>query len=196
MKRYFKFSIATLLMLCMGFGLISCIADHYIDIIAQTSCSPDLLEFVTPIVTITGDNGESQSFELSKSDFHETTEGGSITINVTINGVTTTIASTAVNNVAECPKRFDGESIKGDITVKYSVKPDFVLEKEKYVFFHEVNYRYYSMSKDGIGMSLSGTSIKPIASEVSKDEVKAYLDKLIADEHRQSFNVSTVQASK
>ena len=168
-------------MLCVGVGLTSC-TEHYIDIVAQTSCSPDLLEFVTPVVTITGENGESQSFELSSSDFHETTEGGSITINI----ASTTISSTAVNNVAECTKRFnDVESMKGDIKVSYTKKQNISFNKDKYVFFHGIGYRYKTYLIEEIGQPF-----KPIGTEVSKEEVSEYLEKLIKEGNSTLFSVN------
>ena len=180
MKNLFRYSIRAMIMLFISIGLTSCY--HYIDIIAQTSCSPDLLEFVTPVVTITGENGESQSFELSNTDFHETTEGGSITINVS----STTIASTAVNNVAECTKRFNKvESMKGDIKVDYTLKPNVSPNKDKYVFFHGVGYRY----KTDL-IAIIAQPFKPIGSEVNKEDVGEYLEKLSKNGDSTSFSVS------
>ena len=183
----------------MSMGLTSCITkeDPYIDIIAVTSCSPDLLEFVTPTVEIIGDNGEKQSYILSSADFTETEDGGSITVNITINGQQTTIASTVINNIAKSIKRFDDvESMKGNISVSYTLKPDYILDKEKYIFFHNVGYRYNVKSKEGIELKDFGITVKPIANEIDKEDVENYLKNLISKPDETSFSVSAAQSEK
>ena len=165
--------------------------DPYVDITAVTSISPDLLQFVTPTVTITGINGETQSFVLSASDFKESYEGGSIQINVTVDGITNSSSSTAVNNIATSTKRFDGvTAISGEIEVSYSIKDNINLDKNSYIFFHSIGYEHKIMNKDGFSVSEKGAFIKPIANEVTKDEVINYITKLSSETDKTSFDVS------
>lgn len=177
------------------FGLTSCCDDDdvitppYIDITAVTSCSPDLLQFVTPTVTITGDNGESQSFVLSPSDFKESNKGGTIEINVTVNGVTTSTSSTATNFVANVTKKFDREMVSGEIKVSYALKENAVFDKEQYIFFHGIGYDSKTV-KDGFSFALEGAYIKPIAHEVSNEKVLDYLTELVAEVDKTSFKVT------
>lgn len=173
-------------------GLSSCKdEDPYVDIIAVVSCSPDLLEFATPTVTITNVKGESQSFTLSPSEFKESDKGGEIHINVTINGVTSSTSSTAMNYVATANKRFDGETVSGDIQVTYSIKDNVSLDKDEYIFFHGIGYDSKAMGEDGISVSTEGAYIKPVAYELSKDEVETYLTELSTKIDKTSFNVKT-----
>ena len=183
----------TIMSIAFVFGLTSCCDDDndpYIDITAVTSCSPDLLQFVTPTVTITGDNGGSQSFVLSPSDFKESDKGGTIEINVTVNGVTTSTSSTATNFIADVTKKFDGETISGEIEVSYALKENVVFDKEQYIFFHGIAYESKTVNKDGFSFSLEGTYIKPIAHEVPNEEVMDYLTKLVAEVDKTSFKVT------
>lgn len=197
MKKFNRILLAFMLIVGMSLGLTSCTEDPYIDIIAVTSCSPDLLEFVTPTVEIIGDNGEKQSYVLSSADFTETEDGGSITVSVTINGQQITIASTVINNIARSIKRFDDvESMKGNISVSYTLKPDYTLQKEKYIFFHNVGYRYNAKSKEGIEFKDFGITVKPIANEVDKEDVKDYLNNLISKPDGTSFSASVAQSVK
>lgn len=176
----------------MMVGLTACPPDHrdtYVEVTAVTSCSPDLLQFVTPTVTITGDNGETQSWTLSAQDFKETTEGGSITINITVNGQTSTSESTTVNNVAERSIRFeDVESMKGDIVVTYKMNPDVSIDKDSYVFFNGVDYKSTVSPKDGPAIS-DNSVMKPTAYEVKKADVEEYLNKLVAEGDKKAFSV-------
>lgn len=189
--------LPVVLLFSTALGLTSCQDDPYIDIIAVTSCSPDLLEFVTPNVEIIGDNGEKQSYVLSPTDFTETEEGGAIIINVTINGQQTSTASTTINNIARSIIRFDDvESINGSISVSYTLKPDYTLKKEKYIFFHNVGYRFNTKSKEGIELKDFGITIKPIADEVNKEDVENYLNNLLSKPDNTSFSASVAQVKK
>lgn len=188
-----------MLMISINLGLTSCIMseDPYIDIIAVTSCSPDLLEFVTPIVEIIGENGENQRYELTAKDFSESEEGGSISIKEIINGQQSTKDSTVLDNIARNIQRFDDvESIKGNISVSYSLKPNYSLNKDTYVFFHKVNYRYNAQSKEGIELKDIGVLIKPTAYQISKQDVESYLTNLSSNPDETSFNVSVPQPVK
>ena len=188
MKNFQKI-ITAMTAVSMMAGLTSCHQDPYVDIIAVTSCSPDLLEFVTPTVTITGDNGETQSWTLFAQDFKETTEGGSISITITVNGQTSTSESTTVNNVAERTIRFeDMESMKGDIVVTYKMNPDVSIDRDSYVFFNGVDYKSTVSPKDGPEIS-DNSVMKPTAYEVKKADVEEYLNKLVAEGDKTAFSV-------
>ena len=173
----------------IGLGLPSCKEDPYVEIIAVNSCSPDLLEFVTPTVTIRNVNGESYSVVLSPSDFKESTKGGEIHINVTGNGNTTSTSSTAVNHIATASKRFEGESASGEIEVNYAIKDNVVLNKENYIFFHGTGYDYKT-SGSGLSVISESSYIKPIAYEVSKEDVENYLKELSSMTDKTPFKVS------
>lgn len=173
------------------FGLSACKDDPYVDIISVTSCSPDLLEFVTPTVTITADNGQSESFTLSPSDFEESTEGGSINITVSVNGNESSLNSTAVNYIAKRMMHFeDVTSMAGKIEVKYALKPDVNMDKDSYVFFHGVGYNSKVSDGDSFTLSGNGGYIKPTAYQVSKDEVQKYLNDLVSSTDQTRFAVS------
>lgn len=185
-------SIVALIALMLGFTACD---DHedskpYIDIISVTSCSPDLLEFVTPTVTITAENGETQSQTLSPSDFKESEEGSSININVSINGYETTSSSTTVNYIAKYIKRFNTESISGKIEVSYTLNDKVEMNKDSYVFFHGVGYDSTCHDKDGINITTNGSYMKPVAYKIQKEDVDKYLKELISSSDEISFKVS------
>lgn len=163
------------------------------EIIAVASCSPDLLEFVTPTVTIRNANGESHSVVLSPSDFKESTKGGEIHINVSGNGNTTSSSSTAVNYIATVSKRFEGESVSGEIEVTYAIKDNVVPNKENYIFFHGIGYDYKASGSE-LSVITEGSYVKPIAHEVSKGEVENYLKDLSTKTHKTPFQVATLGA--
>lgn len=152
-----------------------------------------MLEFVTPTVEISGSNGESKSFTLTRSDFNESDKGGAITINVTVNGETTTLSSTAVNNIAECMKRFETESIEGHISVKYTLNANAQPTKDKYVFFHNVGYDCKAKNENNLLVTTNGSYTIPTAYEISKEDVKKYLDELVASGDETPFKVSVAK---
>ncbi len=195
--RKIKHILASFIAVCLSFAVSSCHEeDPYVVISAVTSCSPDLLDFVTPTVTITGDNGQTQSFVLSPSDFKESDKGGSIEINITVNGQTSSTSSTIMNYIATSDKRFDGETVSGSIAVTYTLKDNYVINSDKYVFYHGVGYDYRAVGDEGISITTEGNYIKPIAYEVSKDEVEGYLIKLVATTDKISFKVNTPTSVK
>lgn len=192
-KQFFAFLIAV---------CISCIAsscneeEPYVVISAVTSCSPDLLEFVTPTVTITGDDGQTQSFTLSPSDFKESEKGGSIEINITVNGQTSSTSSTIMNYIATSDKRFDGETVSGSIAVTYALKDKYSVNGEKYVFYHGIGYDYRAVGDKGLSITTQGNYIKPIAFEVDKNDVEEYLNKIVTEADKVSFKVTVPTSSK
>lgn len=186
-KILFSFVIAV----CMSSILSSCKKDDpYVVISAVTSCSPELLDFVIPTVTITGDNGQSQSYELTSSDFKESDKGGSIEIDITVNGLTSSTSSTVMNYIAKSEKRFDCETVSGNIVVTYALKDNWSLDSEKYVFYHGIGYDYRAVSEDGISVTVEGDYIKPIAHEISKENVNKYLNELVSSMDKISFKVT------
>lgn len=140
--------------LCLSCAISSCHEeDPYVIISAVTSCSPDLLDFVTPTLTITGDNGQTQSFVLSPSDFKESDKGGSIEINISVNGQTSSTSSTIMNYIATSDKRFDGETVSGSIAVTYALKDNYVVNSDKYVFYHGVGFDFRAVGDEGISIT-------------------------------------------
>lgn len=195
--RKVKHIIASFISVCLSFAVSSCHEeDPYVVISAVTSCSPDLLDFVTPTVTITGDNGQTQSFVLSPSDFKESDKGGSIEINISVNGQTTTASSTITNHIATRDIRFDRESISGSIVVTYALNSGYTVNNEKYVFYHGVGYDYRAVGDKGISITTDGDYIKPIAYEVGKDEVEEYLNELVSKTDKISFKVTAPTIAK
>lgn len=192
-KLIFTFIVA----LCLSCVFSSCNDDEpYVVISAVTSCSPDLLDFVTPTVTITGEDGQTQSFVLSASDFKESDKGGTIEINISVNGQTTTASSTITNHIATRDIRFDRESISGSIVVTYALKSGYTVNNEKYVFYHGVGYDYRAVGDKGISITTDGDYIKPIAYEVGKDEVEEYLNELVSKTDKISFKVTAPTTAK
>lgn len=186
-KQSFKFFIA----LCLSCVVSSCHEEEpYVVISAVTSCSPDLLTFITPTVTITGDDGQTQSFVLSPSDFKESDKGESIEINISVNGHTSSTSSTIMNYIATSDKRFDGEPVSGSIAVIYALKDNYTINGEKYVFYHGIGYDYQVVGEEGISIKTDGNYFKPIAYEVGKDEVEEYLNALVTKTDKISFKVT------
>lgn len=187
-KQNFIFFIA----LCLLCTVSSCREEEepYVVIYAITSCSPDLLDFVTPTVTITGDDGQTQSFVLSPSDFSDSDKGGKIELNVSINGQTSSFSSTLMNYIASNEKRFDGKSVSGSIVVTYALKDNYTINGEKYVFFHGIGYEYKAVGEKGISSMTEGNYIKPIAYEVGKDGVEEYLNNLVTKTDKIPFKVT------
>lgn len=79
MKQFTKilFPVAVL------FLLSSCSKDPYVDFNYELTCSEDLLEYVTPVVTYTGNNANSVTFRIDESEWKEKSENLS-TINVSV----------------------------------------------------------------------------------------------------------------
>lgn len=185
------FNVLGLVILMLGLTACPSPDDPYVDIISVTSCSPDLLEFVTPTVTVTADNGQSESFTLSPTDFEESTEGGSINITVNVNGNESSSGSTVVDYVAKRMMHFeDVTSMSGRIEVRYALRPDVKPDKESYVFFHGVGYNSKVSDGDSFTISGNGGYIKPTAHQVSKDEVQKYLNDLVSSTDQTRFAVS------
>lgn len=195
MNNLFKSAIALLALGLMS-GLTSCEEEEeepYINIISVTSCSPDLLEFVIPTVTITADNGKSVSFVLNASDFEESEAGLSNDYTLTINGVSVGVTSVKVNNIAKRPVRYDDcESIKGTITVNYALKDNIAMEKDSYIFYHDVAYDYDVRNEKGGGPSAVGNYAKPYQITVSKKNVEEYLQQLVSEGDNTTFSESSI----
>ena len=155
-----------------------------IDIIAKVSCSPDLLEFVVPNLQIIPEEGKATSYTLNPEDFKETEEGSGITI--IVNGVES--GSTRIDNIAEYTRNFDNvTSIQGNIVVSYTRKPDVTVDKESYIFFHQVDYTY--KQNNVIFSQTINNYWKPIAYKLTSDEVETYIENLTSTPDEIIFKV-------
>ena len=178
--------------------LTSCEEDNGIKLTSLTSCSPDLLEFVTPVVTISTTDGYKETFVLSQADFANSNEGGSITIDVNTNvnvnindrdANSSSVSSVTTNYISYMPSsplKFSSTSLKGEIKVSYRVKDNYKLNKENYVFFHNVGYKY-TLETD-ISMT-STVYFKPIAQTIRAEKVEEYLKKLAESTDRININI-------
>ncbi len=168
--------------------------DKKVVIDANICCSSDLLEFVTPVVTIQGDNGEKEPFKLSKEHFKKgPTLNLTVNTTVTINGVPSNTVTTLTycECVATSEKKFeDVKAMKGNITVKYERNSYADTSKDKYVFSKGNELGYTSkVIIDGVEHEGPKASYSITSEVVDKDEVEKYITDLCATERTISFDV-------
>lgn len=140
MRKFNLIVFAVLSMFVITFS--SCEDDEeYMVVDYEYSCSPDLLEFVTPTIHYLDNNGVQQDVSLKKEDF-KTKSHGTTTLDLTINGNTSTCTKEFVDNIWNFKKRYDGWVAKDEIKVTYELKDGISIDPEKkYSFFHsKCNY--------------------------------------------------------
>ena len=117
--------------------LTSCSEDEdYMIARFSYSCSPELLEFATPTIHYYDEDGTLQDIQLRKEQF-TAHNNGSITVNITINGVTTEIKKEFTDNRWDFSKRYNGWTAKGKVWVTFQINDDINIYSDKtYVFYH------------------------------------------------------------
>ena len=162
LSKYIAYALFfTLAILCTG-----CKHDPYIQITANSKCSSDLLEFVNPVVTITA-QGENYTKEFTSADFvaYENPQ------------------NPLVDNIATFTKRFDTDQVSGSIAISYKLKDgvDFDnLSKETYYFSHNISYSKTISDENGFKFTINvSKDVQINNNEISKENVKSYIEKLI-----------------
>lgn len=193
MKLRFKNLSLLALLLGMILGLYACDEkETYVQLEAQISCTSDLLEVVSPVVTIEA-NGRTKSVRLTKDDFKKTLSvTTTTTVNININGEESGVKMVSLNYadvLASVYEKYEDETaIKGTITVKYERIPDATLNKEAYVFNHGVGYRSEICIDDKKSKGPED-SFKSENNTIIKEEVEEYISELIASEESIAFDV-------
>ncbi len=117
--------------------------DEHITAILNYSCSEDLLEFVTPVLTYTNENGEKIEIVLNKNDFFKSSIANA-EVNVTKDNQTTVEYKTFDYCYYPIYRRYNSIEVKEEMIVRYEVIPEVSIDPNKeYVFYHNFFFNSY-----------------------------------------------------
>lgn len=156
-------------------GLSSCIPERKIKVEAFVWCTTDLLEFVTPVLTIEA-NGTTETFILTDTDFKPSTQ---INVDALFGGRSSTSCTTIV---AIKEKIYDDvASCKGVMRIKYELKPTHNPDKEVYYFRQIIGYNSWLIIDDVTKQGPSNI-ITDLMDKVKKEDIEKYIAELTSSE--------------
>lgn len=162
----------------LALGFASCKDDDepfepYTDITVAVSCSPDLLEFVTPEITFTPAEGESETIELTTADFKQTDNFNSTEFKVDMGENDST--APVVNNIATVTKRITADHPSGIFTLRYRVNDSNPKDKDKYRMFYGLAVETKSNTNSTTNYTGELERVTPVLQELTDDDLIGYL---------------------